>query len=62
MNLRHSVLKSLQTASKDDLPIMVKFIVSCVTPKEAVSEIDTLRENLNLEQQEDVYSQLASQR
>lgn len=50
MKLRKSVMKSLGSASNEDLPIMVKFLVSCVdSTKEAVGEIDELRDNLNLD-------------
>ena len=39
LTLRQGVLKSLESASKNDLPIMIKFIVSCVNPKGESYEI-----------------------
>ena len=49
MMLRSNVLETIKDAPKKDLPIMVKFIVSCTTAKEAEFEIDTLRDNLDLD-------------
>ena len=37
------VLENIKDAPKEDLPIMVKFVVNCTTAKEAALEIDTLR-------------------
>ena len=61
-DLRGEILNCLPDAKKDDLPIMVKFIVSCVSPQEAIQEIDILRDKLNLEQEDDILTQIASQR
>ena len=41
---------------------MVKFVVSCVTPQEAIQEIDILRDNLDLDQTNNLATQIASQR
>ena len=55
--LRSNVLESIKDAPKEDLPIMVKFVVSCTTSNEAIIEIDTLRENLSLEKESELLSQ-----
>ena len=44
MLLRSNVLENIKDAPKEDLPIMVKFVVNCTTAKEAALEIDTLRQ------------------
>ena len=44
------------------LPFQVKFLVSCVTPKEAILEIDILRDNLDLDEKNNLATQIASQR
>ena len=43
MLLRSNVLENIKDAPKEDLPIMVKFVVNCTTAKEAALVIDTLR-------------------
>ena len=45
LHLRNSVLEGIKDAPKEDLPIMVKFIVASTTPTEAIMEIDTLRDH-----------------
>ena len=62
MNLRHAVIKSLDSAPKEDLPVMVKFVSTSITPKEALGEIENLRSNLNLDRSKNVLSQMSSQR
>ena len=64
MNLRHAVIKSLDSAPKEDLPVMVKFVSTSITPKEALGEIENLRSNLNLDRnsKNQLLSQMSSQR
>ena len=57
MLLRSHVLDKIKDAPKEELPIMVKFVVSCTTAREAVLEIDTLRDNLDLDKGFEILSQ-----
>lgn len=51
LQLRENVLLSIKDAPKDDLPIMVKFIVASTTPSDAMMDIDALRDNLNIDKE-----------
>ena len=62
MNIRHTVLKTLLSAPKEDLPVMVKFVSTSITPNEALGEIENLRSHLDLDPKINVLSQLSSQR
>ena len=63
MNLRHAVIKTLKKAPKEDLPVMVNFISTSITPKQALGEIENLRTNLSLDRSSgNVLSQMSSQR
>lgn len=51
LELRENVLIGIKDAPKDDLPIMVKFIVASTTPSDAIMDIDALRDNLNIDKE-----------
>ena len=59
--LRADLLESntLGSAGKEELPIIVKFLLSGINPNDAAMEIDSLRENLNLDPDEIAHGQLS---